>query len=904
MSDHDLVPASSHQDASTKAAPQSVGEVNHQPVRTARRATGGPVQAKLVVGSTGDPLEQEADQVAAAVMRSFRDAASTTPKFPGSNHRQTAGDGELGSDAETPVRRVQRGALANAHIPDSFAPHGEAPVGRVHRSAIGQIGMAGGALDADTEQRIQRARGGGSALPADLSASMGNAMGADFSGVRVHADQQADQLSQRIQARAFTTGSDVFFRQGEYRPTDRGGQELLAHELTHVVQQGGATEVGPTRRSYDPNNSGETIRPIGPAPASSTSTSSPLVVRRLIDPEAFRSQTTLLFRQGKSGPVFDQITSLLNEYREVLAVPQIADGQKLHTLNRLYDLVVGWLNSEGAQKSSRYGHVYALYEDVDRELSTITETRNRKLNAHLTPAQLAEIENSADGLTGPDALPNPDLLDKHEAKVVLRPPARLQEVSADLTTTVGSPLVEDRVLTGTSLGRYNLGVPGFVIKIKFSSGWVHYFVGEMDVSVAGWNKVSPDRPLFATDDNGAVLDPTAADVKQGQIGDCYLEAAISSLVSAKPAFVKSMFVDYGSKVGVRLYDGDGTATTPFAPRNVVVEKSLAMVGGDRLYDQGALWVSMLEKAYAAARFTGRFSTDAAHAAQPTARMGDISGGFGLYALMHLTGQAARQYAAKSGSGKVFDNAELPWSTSQEQEWAREKDGDEDYNGLVAYKMLSPKSGGLRHQRGKMDTDQFFNWVKRQRETFNDVYKRAGLDPSAAADAYKGEVRLEDIKAVFDQGGTAYWPHFEAYLAKRFPGKRGTGRYTDAQTALWKRIKAALDAKRPVTTGIDLAVSRGGPTSTGHSGGEKKAKGLAQGHEYSILAVSPAEVDPPGVRKVLVRNPWGKYSRQYGAGGTNDDGSKKPKAEEVTGGNGESWLDLADLTKRFQTIDVG
>ena len=66
-------------------------------------------------------------------------------------------------------------------------------------------------------------------------------MGADFSGVRVHTDTQSDQLNRSIQAKAFTTGQDVFFRSGEYNPGSKGGQELIAHELTHVVQQNGST---------------------------------------------------------------------------------------------------------------------------------------------------------------------------------------------------------------------------------------------------------------------------------------------------------------------------------------------------------------------------------------------------------------------------------------------------------------------------------------------------------------------------------------------------------------------------------------------------------------------------------------------------------------------------------------
>jgi hypothetical protein len=65
------------------------------------------------------------------------------------------------------------------------------------------------------------------------------AFGADFSGVRVHSDSKAHGLNQSLQARAFTTGQDIFFRGGEYNPGSSAGKELVAHELTHVVQQNG-----------------------------------------------------------------------------------------------------------------------------------------------------------------------------------------------------------------------------------------------------------------------------------------------------------------------------------------------------------------------------------------------------------------------------------------------------------------------------------------------------------------------------------------------------------------------------------------------------------------------------------------------------------------------------------------
>jgi hypothetical protein len=88
------------------------------------------------------------------------------------------------------------------------------------------------------ETSIQGARGSGQPLDENIRQPMEKAFGGvDFSQVKVHNDTQSDQLNKSIQARAFTTGTDVFFRGGEYNPGSRGGQELIAHELTHVVQQ-------------------------------------------------------------------------------------------------------------------------------------------------------------------------------------------------------------------------------------------------------------------------------------------------------------------------------------------------------------------------------------------------------------------------------------------------------------------------------------------------------------------------------------------------------------------------------------------------------------------------------------------------------------------------------------------
>ena len=102
----------------------------------------------------------------------------------------------------------------------------------------------GGVANANLEESVQQARGRGQALSDTIRQPMEQAFGADFSGVKIHTDAQSDILNRSISARAFTTGKDIFFRQGAYNPESKGGQELLAHELTHVVQQGGGSTPG------------------------------------------------------------------------------------------------------------------------------------------------------------------------------------------------------------------------------------------------------------------------------------------------------------------------------------------------------------------------------------------------------------------------------------------------------------------------------------------------------------------------------------------------------------------------------------------------------------------------------------------------------------------------------------
>jgi hypothetical protein len=101
-----------------------------------------------------------------------------------------------------------------------------------------EIGQTPPEVSNSLEAKINTNRGSGNTLSKEIRLPMEETFGADFSGVRVHTDSEANNLNESLQARAFTTGNDIFFRQGEYNEDSGEGRKLLAHELTHVIQQG------------------------------------------------------------------------------------------------------------------------------------------------------------------------------------------------------------------------------------------------------------------------------------------------------------------------------------------------------------------------------------------------------------------------------------------------------------------------------------------------------------------------------------------------------------------------------------------------------------------------------------------------------------------------------------------
>ena len=122
----------------------------------------------------------------------------------------------------------------------------------LRRSSPGSADPLGGQAVSSTTERAIRASSG-RPIDGEVRAPLEQAFGADFGSVRIHDGGGADRLSRSLQAEAFTVGSDVFFKSGNYAPNDPAGQHLLAHELAHVVQDAGgaARSVAPVRRFMD-----------------------------------------------------------------------------------------------------------------------------------------------------------------------------------------------------------------------------------------------------------------------------------------------------------------------------------------------------------------------------------------------------------------------------------------------------------------------------------------------------------------------------------------------------------------------------------------------------------------------------------------------------------------------------
>ena len=144
--------------------------------------------------------------------------------------------------AEGEARRIARQVVTLPAAATTAVAHAFTPPRAVNRASLPSAPQRVSPIPAQTAA-------GGQPLSAELRQFMEPRFGADFSAVRIHADARAAQLNEQLQARAFTVGNQIHFAAGQFRPETGEGRELLAHELTHTIQQGAARQTPTLQRS-------------------------------------------------------------------------------------------------------------------------------------------------------------------------------------------------------------------------------------------------------------------------------------------------------------------------------------------------------------------------------------------------------------------------------------------------------------------------------------------------------------------------------------------------------------------------------------------------------------------------------------------------------------------------------
>lgn len=222
-------------------------------------------QAKLAINAPGDSYEREADSVAREVVSKSAPGPVAQQEKMTSVQRRAANPEEekQGTKEQRMEREKEKTIWRMSDGPEKEKPEGmqkkAAPQkedDELKKAAPVQTKQetSGATASPQLSSKIESGAGRGATLPPKTLNEMSHSFGVDFSGVRVHSDSEAANMNKELQAHAFTHGNDIYFNQGKYNPETPDGKFLLAHELTHVVQQSGGTSAIDTKRaSHQPN---------------------------------------------------------------------------------------------------------------------------------------------------------------------------------------------------------------------------------------------------------------------------------------------------------------------------------------------------------------------------------------------------------------------------------------------------------------------------------------------------------------------------------------------------------------------------------------------------------------------------------------------------------------------------
>ncbi|MCJ7615619.1 MAG: DUF4157 domain-containing protein [Desulfobacterales bacterium] len=207
----------------------------------------GTLQARLRIGPPGDKYEQEADRVAEAVVRMPEHKAVSSgapyiqkacPTCEGQELKRQPIKEEEEEKLQRKPKEEEEEKLQRKPKEEEEEKLQKKPNEEKEELQTKSNSGRSFEISHNIESQIQSLKGGGQPLSENSRAFYEPRLGHDFSHVRVHTDTQAAKLAESVNAQAFTVGKDVVFSAGHYAPEKTEGKKLLAHELTHVVQQG------------------------------------------------------------------------------------------------------------------------------------------------------------------------------------------------------------------------------------------------------------------------------------------------------------------------------------------------------------------------------------------------------------------------------------------------------------------------------------------------------------------------------------------------------------------------------------------------------------------------------------------------------------------------------------------
>ena len=194
------------------------------------------IQPKLRVGAVNDPLEREADRMAETVMRMptpSHSSQSTVQRMAEESTERVEEEEEfVQTKGQNSFIQIQRMCSSC-----SGEPKDEESVAQRKPGSGTKANMP-----SKTESQIQSLSGGGAPLSKAEAGFFEPRFGRSFENVRIHTGDAADQAAKSINARAFTLGNDIAFAKGEYDSSSTAGRTLMAHELTHTIQQSAGTD--------------------------------------------------------------------------------------------------------------------------------------------------------------------------------------------------------------------------------------------------------------------------------------------------------------------------------------------------------------------------------------------------------------------------------------------------------------------------------------------------------------------------------------------------------------------------------------------------------------------------------------------------------------------------------------